>query len=193
MSTEIKKSYHENGKVELEVTYKNEKIDGPVKKYDDEGLLIFEGVIKDGKKEGQLKKYKNGVLFREEYYLNDKRNGTFIEYHDGVYQKISPDENIYERVIKYEENWKNDKKHGIQKEFFFCHPKEKRIKRLFNYTNGLINGTSKFFYWSGKLKEKRFYENGIQCDSIIYDIEGNVKKEYYYKSPSDNSDDDLPF
>ena len=42
------KHYHPTGKLDFEATYKNEKLDGIVKKYDENGEAVQQGLFKDG-------------------------------------------------------------------------------------------------------------------------------------------------
>ena len=42
------KHYHPTGKLDFEATYKNEKLDGIVKKYDENGEVAQQGLFKDG-------------------------------------------------------------------------------------------------------------------------------------------------
>ena len=181
MSKKIKdgpfKSYHDNGQTEFEVTYKDGHETGPIKHYYDNGNISVEGFFKDGKNEGLFKRYRiDGFLISEKYYKNGKLNGNVILYDDEPYQKISTEENIYEVVVKYEEKWKNDKKHGIQKEYFMSHPKEKKIKFITTYKNGKIDGPYKSFHFNGQLKEERTYKNGKENGHTkLYDREGKLK------------------
>ena len=57
------KSYHSNGKVEMEGTIKNGKEDGLWKMYYESGRIEGEGTFKDGKLNGPFKSYyENGQL-----------------------------------------------------------------------------------------------------------------------------------
>ena len=42
------KTYHDNGQLEGESTYKDGKVDGPYKLYNENGQLEQEGTLKDG-------------------------------------------------------------------------------------------------------------------------------------------------
>ena len=77
----VVKEYDENGKLEIEIPYKNDKAEGIAKVYFESGNLNIEIPYKNGKKEG-IKRwyYANGNLEGEIPYKNGKREGTAKEY-----------------------------------------------------------------------------------------------------------------
>ena len=54
------KAYFENGKLQLEIPYKNGQVDGLVKRYDENGQVV------------ELSTFKNCQVLKEKYILNKK-------------------------------------------------------------------------------------------------------------------------
>ena len=84
--TGIVKEYHDNGKLNMEVTYKNGEITGPFKKYNEEGNLVLEGSFINIKYDGVLiQYYDDGVISDLEYH----ENGINIKYKsDEIMRKV---------------------------------------------------------------------------------------------------------
>ena len=73
----VEREYYSNGKLELEMPYKNSKVEGIAKQYYESGKLGLESPHKNDKREG-IKRwyYENGNLEGEIPYKNGKREGT---------------------------------------------------------------------------------------------------------------------
>ena len=72
----VVKEYYENGNLEFETPYKNDKIEGIKKSYDENGNLEIETPYKNDKREGMTKLYySNGKLWEEAPYKNGKVEG----------------------------------------------------------------------------------------------------------------------
>jgi len=70
------KSFYENGNVHIEESFKDGKRNGLFKTYDEEGKVIIEGNHKNDMLDGIIKSYdKNGNVIKEENYVE----GVFVE------------------------------------------------------------------------------------------------------------------
>ena len=70
---EVKKEFCDNGKLKLEMNYKDGKLEGLSKDYYENGQLKYERNYKDGKKDGLHKSWNwKGQLDYEITYLNGK-------------------------------------------------------------------------------------------------------------------------
>ena len=120
---EVKKEFCDNGKLKLEMNYKDGKLEGLSKDYYENGQLRSFRNLKDGKpdglwenyyEDGQLKEigeyelarsfvglskiyYKNGQVLKDGSYKNEKFNGLFNGYYENgnlIQQVIYMDGNI---------------------------------------------------------------------------------------------------
>ncbi len=79
--TGIMQSFHENGKLELQVEHKNGQLDGLLKNWYENGKQESEINYKNGQEHGLFKDwYENGKLKSEEEYVNGKKVGDGIYY-----------------------------------------------------------------------------------------------------------------
>ncbi len=79
----IRKSYHDNGKIRSEVSYKGGKKNGLAKDYYATGQLRLEMNYKDGEKDGESKMYyENGKLFRITPYKGGLIDGIQKKYRE---------------------------------------------------------------------------------------------------------------
>ncbi len=183
------KEYDYGGRLSKECTYSDDgKLIGLYRTYSGKNILKECTYGEDEKLEGDYKEYtyefrgggklipqiicsyKNGVLsgdyilyykecdvpYIKTRYLNGKLDGPFVKYFD-TYDYIFKTEH----KIMCETNYKEDKLHGLHKEFF----KNGKLYKQIDYQDGVING-----------KYKEYNENGIlilECDFI------NGKKHGY--------------
>lgn len=56
------KGYFENGKLQLEIPYKNGQVDGLVKRYDENGQVVEQATFKNGQEVKQNKLFVNKYL-----------------------------------------------------------------------------------------------------------------------------------
>ena len=107
------KTYYENGKLESEVNYKNDR---PInlKLYHENGKLKQEGNYKNSLEDGIHKAYhKNGELRAEECFINGELNGiSKIYYENG---KLETEVNYKNGVIESEVHYKNGVENKIWK------------------------------------------------------------------------------
>lgn len=125
-------------------------------------------VFKEGENKPYTGKYQEhypGDIKVKGQFINGLKNGEFIYYNNTTssfeYGFCSIDSII---------NYKEGKKEGVQKGFFFC-PQESYRK---NFKNGLLNGYS--YYWdiSGQLVKIETYENNSLVDNKDIDIDSNL-------------------
>lgn len=106
--TGVIRSYHENGQLGMEGTFKNGKGEGVIKIYHENGQLRSETTYKNGLTNGRGKTYyKNGQLQSEGTFKNGKAEGSFKEYYpDGPLLSERTYENGIENGIRkvYDEN-----------------------------------------------------------------------------------------
>lgn len=125
------KVFYENGKLKKTGQYVNGFESGIFREYDELGNLDAEYTMLNGKRTGLFKVYENGKLSYSNYYLEDKKNGQFIDYY---YDKESGD-----LFLKQIGEYVNDIKTGTWKLFYLEDNKEDLLK-FENYTNGVLNG-----------------------------------------------------
>jgi len=131
----------------------------------------------------------NGSLSASGTYRNDKREGSWVEYHpsglvktitsyvdgkkEGVFAELNSSGQLLKRCTYH-----NDQREGEYKEYNYTTLKEERF-----YKAGKLEGTAKIFYPDGKVMEEGNYVNGLR-DGISrwYDQEGKVTIEYEYKN-----------
>ena len=100
-------SYHNNGNIKSEVTYKDGKREGLLRTYYKSGKLFGEAYAKDNKLEGIVKNYyESGKIKTEVTYENDKREGIEKVYSEsGKLESETPYKNgVIDRgkiVMKY--------------------------------------------------------------------------------------------
>jgi hypothetical protein len=79
----VSKAYYKNGKLKLEITFKNGKYDGPAKKYYPTGTCQAVFKYKDGIKNGtETIYYESGKPYLVSTYVNGKKNGMRTMYWD---------------------------------------------------------------------------------------------------------------
>jgi len=108
-------TYHPNGKIKSEATYKNLQLDGPQKTYSPKNDLLSLVNWKEGVLDGMKILYFKGKKSQEICYVEGKRHGLEIHYNKG-----SP---------KAEIHWRDGIRHGSSKFFDDSHSS---IKWFFN-------------------------------------------------------------
>jgi antitoxin component YwqK of YwqJK toxin-antitoxin module len=97
----VHKTFFKNGKLEREVTYKNNVLDGDYRTYYENGRVHQEKHYKDGKLNGVFKAYdEENVLYFENNYKDDKQDGISNKYYmNGIlqYRDTYKDGNIIRR------------------------------------------------------------------------------------------------
>ena len=141
------KVYFTNGKLKKTGFYRKGKANGKFVEYDEDGLKTAEYTMKNDEMNGLLTIYKDSKFSHSSYYIDDKRNGSYVEYYyfDG------------ELVLKEYGTYLNDYKEGTWKMFVL----EEGSERLLTFTN-----------YSQGVKDGLFQK--IQGDSLII---GNYNNE----------------
>jgi len=160
------KLYYDNGKLKEETSYTEDKKEGQTLSYDENGRLLEEGNYKEGKKDGLHKFYEpNGRLSAERNYKEDELNGSSKLYYDNG-------------ELSEEAGYKDGKKEGQA----LIYDDKGQIKQEEIYKDGkciyLVKGT----YENGKLKEEWSYkETTKEGLKVIYYPSGQVRQEGNYR------------
>jgi len=76
-------SYHENGQLKNQGTYKNGKLEGLFETFYENGQLSFKTTYKNGNLNGVYRDYhKSGQLHYQGIYKNGEKNGSFEYYRE---------------------------------------------------------------------------------------------------------------
>ena len=170
--------YFKGANVEVDSFYKGQKIwenrirnglsNGVYRKFE-KGVKIQEGRYIDDKKEGKwLEWYDNGEFYSEENYLNGKINGTLKRYY-------------FNETLALEANYLNGKKNGdfvkyYDQEHLPPHGPENRSSQG-RYINDEEEGYWKYWYINGVVKKEGSYVNGYPEGEWIERYEnGEIKK-----------------
>lgn len=149
--------------------------------------LSKEFTLKNGKIEGYYKVYSDDGPFHTTYYVNGLEHGKSLWYSWSIPYQISRKENFVngkqegksysyndkDASLKRISNYKNGKKHGIQKDFY----NSGSLYQLLKYQKGVkISGTS--FYKSGeKMGEVKFSTSKKMIGKIFYKNK-NIKSKF---------------
>lgn len=182
-----KEYYPTTGTLKMEERYSNGKANGLWKKYAEDGRLALELPFKDGKLDGQEKLYllwDSTTMKWEDYYMvltykRGKRHGeTYIEipqekrvikghYDNDERSGLWIDSTLQDVYIYH---MRNDKKHGEYKQYqngiLVC---EKQ------YENGLLQGKTKIFNKQGENTYDVYYK-----DDYVKAIKNNIVGKYEY-------------
>lgn len=133
---------------------------------DDAGKLSAAGVYVNNKREGSWTEYhSNGLVKSITPYVNGLKEGIFVE--------LSETGQLLRRV-----SYHRDQRDGEYREYNFSTLKEERF-----YANGKLEGAVKIYYPDGKIMEEGNYVNGLRDGaSKWYDQQGNLTIEYEYKA-----------
>jgi hypothetical protein len=64
--------YHENGRLQFQSTYVKGKLHGPATDRDDKGRILKQTSFREGVRHGPCRHFENGVLERDEYWVDDR-------------------------------------------------------------------------------------------------------------------------
>lgn len=130
----------------------------------------------------------NGKVAMGGFYLNQKREGSWVEYHpngmiktittyvggkkEGLFAEFSETGQTVRRCLYH-----NDQRDGEYREYNYSTVKEERF-----YKGGKLEGAVRIYYPDGKIMEEGLYVNGVR-DGISkwYDQQGNLTIQYEYK------------
>ncbi len=186
--SDSRKTYWENGKLQSELSYKNDKLNGRAVWYFENGLMEQEAYYLDNVLNGSMKRwYSNGRLETESVYINGKLEGPAKTF-DGRGNLI------------IEENYLHDSIHGTYRELYpdgLPKIEGQYVKGLFtgrwiyydpfgqvvgigNYSAG--TGKQKAWWPNGNLKREIPYRRNLKHgEERWYDRDGNLEKVVVYK------------
>jgi len=175
LQAQLVKTYFKTGELKAKTNY----IDGTHTK------------LKEGIKNGiQEVYYLNGVMAFKINFINNKRDGklTWYDkqnkklsetfYKDGKLNGIEKFYFVSNKKVKHEVNYINDKKEGIQKEYF----KNGVVALKVNYKNNKKEGMQEEYTIDNKLFTKVNYINNYKEGyQYWYDKQGNIINKIFYK------------
>jgi len=143
----------------------NEIYSGPVISYHPNGQIDYEGTYKDGKRDGPYKYYfENGLLYYEETYKNGEQissKSTSFDYLDKEWKVISEETRkdgkmVSEKKFNYYKNGQL-KQEGTYKD-----------GNPYELKDGILDGPFKHYYENGQLKREETWKDGELIDSKEY-------------------------
>ncbi len=160
------KGYYPNGKLYIEKTLVDGKLDGKELIYNQNGILLTQRLFREDQLQEEVGYYENGNKKYLNSYKYRKRNGLFERYD--------------EKGIKTEEgNYKDDYKSGVWKTYS-AHDGSLITETTF--VNGIKNGITKNYNVANKVSSEGNYKNN-EKDGVWkhYNLAGKLVKEVEYK------------
>ncbi|HRU02358.1 MAG TPA: hypothetical protein P5239_11720, partial [Victivallales bacterium] len=112
------KEYYKSGKIKIECTYDNGKINGPYVYWYENGQKALEGVLKNGLREGQFTEfYPDGRKKFVYTFKDDKLDGLWQEFYDLENSPIAIEKNYKSGVLLSELHKKTDGSVKFQKNY----------------------------------------------------------------------------
>jgi len=155
-------------KIEIEISFKNNKIQGVRKEFHRSGVLLEEGNYKDDLFHGDVKTYtKHGILKSITKYVDGE--------YDGLFQEFYPDGTVSLEIMYGKED-----EEGFLKSYY----PDGKIKKEGTVQNKQLVGTVKTYYPNGKIMSIGAYHMGGEPDGFWTDYydNGNVTSEYSYEN-----------
>tara|TARA_B100001093_G_scaffold519579_1_gene609252 strand:+ start:1857 stop:3413 length:1557 start_codon:yes stop_codon:yes gene_type:complete len=154
--------YDTSGNKILEEHYLNNKKNGKIIKYDTLENIIYLANYIQGLKQGEeffLFSSMNQIQFKNNYEKN-KKNGFCYEYnYEGdIITIFNYDMGVIIEKEEINRKDRDNKKHGVWKEFF----KNGKVKKEVMYFHGLIDGISKKYNKEGGIEKIENYNKGEQ-------------------------------
>ena len=148
-------------------TYSNGKLDGEMSQWHENGQLAATGYFKNGELDGEIKTYfENGYIHLVRYLKNGLKNGS---------EKLFNEKPYY---LKFESNYLDDLKHGIEKSY----NENGNIMFESNYLRGKKEGISQMFWSNGSLASESTYKNGKKDGMQIgYCRDGKIGYKAIYR------------
>ncbi len=192
--------YYDNGKVQYEATFLDNKPIGNVKKYYKNGTLKAEMIYAGNIVRTKLYN-ESGKLTGVGNYINKEKDSTWNYYSDNTNKLVSKENYLngvkqgkayvfYEdSVIAEEVTWSNNEKNGSCRTFF---PSGK-VKSETIYKNDKINGIFNLYFPSGRLEITGKYSDGTRHGKwVFYDKESKIVSEVVYThGVPDNLDEEI--
>lgn len=123
--------YHENGSLAVKGNFTNGKANGLFIKYDEAGNLLTKYTMRNDLKNGLLESYENNKISYSTNYLDDLRNGQYMNYYYNDTGNL---------VAKEYGQYLNDEKNGTWKVFVVEDGRE-RLLNFTNYKKNIKNGS----------------------------------------------------
>lgn len=136
-------SYHANGKLAIEVPYRNGKIDGVLRSYDENGNLHETIGYLEGEEEG----------YSTIYYANGKKKKREV-YHQGILNGVSEDWDELGRLVR-QIPYENGQIHGVVKIF----DETGKVIEDMNFVRGIRNGAYHRYSFGKVTLEAEFKDN----------------------------------
>ncbi|WP_298370843.1 toxin-antitoxin system YwqK family antitoxin [uncultured Lutibacter sp.] len=163
----------------------NGKRDGVWKKYYSNKNIRYQGTFKSGKEVGVFKYYsiissKHPTIIKTFSEKSDLAKVNFYTF-EGVLESFGEMKGknrigtwLYyypDKTLMIEENYKNGLLDGTYKSFY----KTGKPNEIFNYTAGKLNGNAKRYADNGSILEDLYYKNGkLEGEAKYYNINGEL-------------------
>lgn len=164
-SVELTRTYHtsdcyaEGGELKAEISYRNGKRNGPIKKYFINGATEMVGTYKDDKMNGKVTfYYPSGKIYRQFNTVNDKIDGKYIE-------------NDEDGRVLYVKNYKNGVLDGLWGEYGYDDGKRYVILEK-NYKDGKLNGKFKGGNELGIMEQGTYKDGKLTGTYELFAVEG---------------------
>lgn len=153
------KIYDENGKITLEMQYKDGKLDGLTRSYFSTGDTYWEENYTKGELNGKtVRYYENGNIKQSDVFVNGIKEGPD--------QSFDKEGHLIEEVM-----WADNRENGPARLFY----PDGSIRFETSAIEGKQNGSSKGYYETGELQfEAVFKDDKIVGESKEYYINGNI-------------------
>ena len=162
------KRYHENGTISSLLDYDDKGEFAHASFYDENGKKITEGTYKGKQKIGKWVYFQNEIKIKEEDYSNDKLHGYQITYFDNG--------QIYDK-----KKFKDGVQIGVWEKY---HKNGKASLKAF-LVNGLMDGPVLRYYKSGLIEVKGQYKNDSKEGKWTFYSEDGLTDEIEYKNGID--------
>jgi antitoxin component YwqK of YwqJK toxin-antitoxin module len=165
-TTDVRKSFYENGSLESELSYQNGMLNGSSTWYYPNGNLQQETNYKDNKLEGLSKRWhENGRMQSEVYYRNNLKDSSSKTFNESG-------------LIVLLENFSNDTLHGPYERYY---PEGHALMIQGQYEDGFMEGSWLFFTRDGSIIGKADYSRGTGIQKAWH-TNGNLSRVIHYEN-----------
>lgn len=166
--------YLPNGKKQLEVEYRNDTMNGLMRRWHENGNLMEETWYKDGKQDSVYREYSlKGILTAEGYYVNGELNGEFHRW--------------YENGQVFQEGWFSD---GMMDGLWMVFYADGLLAAKAEFDKG--TGTQTSYEHSGyKCLVTRFVDNEKHGREVYYNPDGRITRVAVYEYGEWVGDEDV--
>ena len=142
--TGVSLTYHENGQVEVRITFKDGNQDGLLERYFENGQLALTENYTNGNFDGLAEAYfENGTVRLTRNYTNGNLDGLRERYYANG-------------QLAFMGNYTNGNLDGLQEEYF----ENGTVRLTGNYTNGNLDGLREAYFADGTVSLTENYANG---------------------------------